>query len=109
MKNIILKCSFGGSAPGDIVEVEDRVAKTLVEEKNAAYVEEKVPQSSQQVETLTEQNETLVGQVETLTEQNETLVGQVETLTEQNETLVGQVEEAISLPKGQTPNGYVKV
>ena len=81
MKNIILKCSFGGSAPGDIVEVEDRVAKTLVEEKNAAYVEEKVPQSSQQVETL----------------------------TEQNETLVGQVEEAISLPKGQTPNGYVKV
>lgn len=111
MKAITLKCKTAGFSYGDEVEIgtgEEKIssedAQALVD--NGLAVELKVKEISAKKgrEAFTK----LEGQVKSLTEEKDGLEGEVETLIEEKDILEKQLAEAINLPKGTEPEGYVK-
>jgi len=92
MKAIRLSCKTAGFLFGDTVVVGDdenqissKIAKGLVEDKLAIEVKDTIVSSG-----------------------NQDLIDEIELLQDEIQNLEEQLEEAISLPKGQKPDGYKK-
>lgn len=104
-----LKCNYGEKIPGQIVDMDEEKAKTFVGEGAGEYVTKDT--TSKQEKALQTK---IKGLEDSAVELNKTIEAQKETIKGLEDsatkiaTLTKQLEEAITLPKGTAPDGYVK-
>lgn len=94
---IKIQCTYGDYPPGSVIDVDDKTAKKLIKNSNA----ERFKENSEPVNIYEKQIEVLKQEASRFNEDKQELLKKIELLD-------GLVQEAISLPKGQVPDGYKK-